>query len=242
MKEYSVAEKIRKKIESGGSDRLWTYAHFASLPTQAVAAALSRLKKDGIIERVRKGVYYKPKETRFGRTVPDAARVAVEILKGRKMRWGISGLPIYNALGLTTQISAIPTFDVERNSGIRSLRVNAKTKVRVKAGRNLKNMSPEERGVLDALRDIKSIPDTDPAEIVRRVADLSESERIDFEKLVKLSKDEPPRVKALLGTIGDMLGKGDEILRPLKDSLNPTTSYKLGISTVIPEAEAWKIR
>lgn len=240
MKDRSVAKKIRKRIESGGSDKLWTYAHFASLPTQAVAAALSRLNREGIIERVRKGVYYTPKETRFGRTSPDAARVATEVLTSRKMRWEIGGLPIYNALGLTTQISAIPTFDVEHNT--RSVRVGAKTRVRVKTARNLKNMTPDERGILDALRDIKTIPDSTPVEVVKRIADLSKTDRVNFEKLVKLSKNEPPRVRALLGTIGDMLGKDGKVLRPLKESLNPITTYKMGIFASIPEAEAWKIR
>lgn len=240
MKDRSVAAKIRKKIESAGDDRLWTYAHFASLPTQAVAAAFSRLSREGIIERVRKGVYYKSKETRFGRTSPDAARVATEVLTSRKTPWGVGGLPIYNALGLTTQISAIPTFAVEYNT--RSLRVNAETRVRVRTGRNLKNMTPEERGVLDALRDIKIIPDGDAVAVIKRLADLSKTKRINFEKLAKLSRNEPPRVRALLGTIGEMIGKDGEVLRALKESLNPTTTYKLGISAFIPEAQGWKIR
>jgi hypothetical protein len=241
MREKSITEKVRKKIEVGGTDKLWTYAHFESLPTQAVATALSRLAKEGVIERVRKGVYYKPKETRFGRTAPDGARVAVEVLKGRKTRWGVSGLPIYNALGLTTQISAVPTFDVNRET--RSLHTGSKTRVRVKArNRRVKDMTHEERGVLDALRDIKSIPDTDPAKTVGRIADLTKAGRISFERLVKLAKNEPPRVKALLGVIGEILGKSTEVLRPLKAALNPTTTYKIGISASIPEAEAWKVK
>ncbi len=67
----SVAHIVLGRIKRDGEDRLWTYKDFADLPTLAVAAALSRLTKKRRIRRVRKGVYYVPRVTRFGTTNPD---------------------------------------------------------------------------------------------------------------------------------------------------------------------------
>lgn len=68
-KKPKVARIVRARIEEGGPDTIWTYSDFAFLPPYAVAAALSRLSKKGVLKRVRKGLYYAPKETRFGKTV-----------------------------------------------------------------------------------------------------------------------------------------------------------------------------
>src|SRR5919198_4867498 len=99
MHDLAISEKISRKIEKGGLDRLWTYSDFRPFPQTAVAAALSRLAKQGVINRIRKGVYYKPKITRFGTTTPDAARVVEAVLKHRGVTATSSGLPAYNALG-----------------------------------------------------------------------------------------------------------------------------------------------
>ena len=93
---------------------MWTYDHFAGLPKFAVAAALSRLARKRIIHRVRKGVYYAPRKTRFGETVADPAAVTAAILKRRGIAWRVSGLPAYNGLGLTTQVSPTRVYAVHR--------------------------------------------------------------------------------------------------------------------------------
>src|ERR1700749_1414706 len=208
MRENSVAKAVRDKVERGAADKLWTYADFDGMSTLAVAAALSRLAKEGLIRRVRNGVYYKPRETRFGPTRPDAARVAEAVLGRRGIRWSSSGLPAYNALGLTTQVSAVPTFDVDRE--VTSLRTNPLRGVRLRTVDSLRGLKPEERSALDALRDLKSIPDTTPDEALKRVAELCRSGRVSFDRMAKHSGGEPPRVKALLGTVGTMIGRGDE--------------------------------
>ena len=48
---------VRQQIERGG-ERLWRLDDFRNLPLEAVAQALSRLKRQGRLERLSKGVYY----------------------------------------------------------------------------------------------------------------------------------------------------------------------------------------
>ncbi|MEO5936804.1 MAG: hypothetical protein ABIP81_06295 [Terriglobales bacterium] len=52
---------------------------------------------------------------------------------------------------------------------------------------------------------------------------------------------EPPRVRALLGVIGPGIHASPTLLARLKKSLNPTTSFKLGLSSTFPAARTWNI-
>jgi len=240
VKNDSISSLVRAKVQRGGSDRLWTYADFKSLPTLAVAAALTRMAKRGVIHRVRKGVYYTPRETRFGTSAPDPARIAAAVLNRRGIAWRQSGLPAYNALGLTTQVSPVSTFAVEDDVAIP--RTNSEGRINLRPVATVRSMTFEERAVLDALRDLKTIPDTSPAVVLDRIIELFKSGRLSFERIAKFGRKEPPRVRALLGMVGTMLGKEGETLAPLRDSLNGTTSFKLGIAADFPEARRWNIK
>ena len=57
-----ITASIRQRIERGG-ERLWRLDDFRDLPFTAVAQALSRLTRDGAIERLSKGVYYRNRQT-----------------------------------------------------------------------------------------------------------------------------------------------------------------------------------
>src|SRR5712692_4699227 len=110
----SIASAIRDRVEKGPGDSLWTFHDFKSFSTPAVAKTLSRLAIAGVVSRVQKGVYYRPKGTRFGVTKPDAAQVVATILNGRGVRWKLGGLAGWNALGFTTQVPAVTTVDIDR--------------------------------------------------------------------------------------------------------------------------------
>ena len=49
---------VRRRIERAG-ERLWRLEDFDDLPFSAVAQSLSRLTREGTIERLSKGVYYR---------------------------------------------------------------------------------------------------------------------------------------------------------------------------------------
>lgn len=61
----SVAYTVRKMVTES-TDRIWMYEDFVGLEAGAVSQALSRLAKEGIIRRIRKGAYYRPRQTIVG--------------------------------------------------------------------------------------------------------------------------------------------------------------------------------
>lgn len=234
----AVAETIRRKVENAAPERLWTFRDFASLPTSAVAKSLSRLTKEGVVHRLRKGVYYKPKISRFGALKPDPANVVAAVLDRKNVAWKPSGLSVWNAMGLTTQIAATFTFTADHY-----VRVTApNSRVRVSAASTLRGLSVEERAALDALRALRHIPDTTPGATIGRLIDLCRKGRLSFAKMMRAAKVEPPRVRALLGLIGTLLGETPESLTPLRHSLNSLTTFKLGLSENFPDAANWNIR
>ncbi len=240
MRSGTISKGIARKIERGGADRLWTYRDFRPFPESAVAAALSRLQKKGVLVRVRKGVYYRPRASRFGMSAPEPTRVAEAVLKRRGIRAVSSGLPGYNALGLTTQISAVPTFAVEKNVG--SLRTGKKSRIRLRPVDTIRGVKAEERVVLDSLRDLRSIPDTTPSEVLRKLARLFRERSVDYERVAHRARSEPPRVRALVGLLGSLIGAKRETLEKLAASLNKTTKFDYKLGAGFSQARRWGIR
>ena len=239
MRTGSISKTIAQMVDRGGVDRLWTYRDFKPFPESAVAAALSRLKKRGLLVRVRNGVYYRPRGSRFGMTAPEPTRVAEAVLRRRGIPAVSSGLPGYNALGLTTQVSPVPTFAVKGSVG--SLRTGRQNKIRLRPVASVYGLKREERIVLDSLRDLRSIPDTNPEEVLRKIAALFREGRVSYERVARAARTEPPRVRALVGFLGTMTGADHAILEKLRASLNKTTKFKYGLVRVFPEARTWGI-
>jgi hypothetical protein len=233
----ATAEIIRHKVERGREDRLWTFSDFATLPTYAVAKTLSRLAVEGVVRRVRKGIYYRPETTRFGATKPDLTRVFTETLDRKDVDWKPTGLSVWNSFGLTTQVPAITTFAVDRR-----VRVKAAGSMRVRIVPSFHSLSTEERAALDALRALRFVPDTTPAATLNRLVDLCRSGRLSFAKMSRAAFHEPPRVRALLGLMGTELGEDESTLAKLRHSLNRTTTFKLGLTSSFTTAAAWGIR
>lgn len=91
------------------ADRLaGSYLHLEELPgspAAARAAAHRAVKREELV-RVRRGLYFKGKKTRYGMTKPPVEDVALETL-GR-CGVGPSGVSAARAFGLTTQVPAVP--------------------------------------------------------------------------------------------------------------------------------------
>lgn len=241
----SIATKVRKRIEEGGEDRLWSYPNFHGLAPLAVAAALSRLSKgpNALLKRVRRGLYYHPKKTRFGETKPEVTDVMVHLLRHRGIAYAPSGTAAYNGLGLTTQMSPKITYRVNRP--IRSVEPGRKffgfKSVTLRPSYEVEGIASSELTALDALKDLDKIPDATPGETIDRILDLIHSRRLSFNRLTKLARHESPRVRALVGAIGTHIGE-EKRVASLRKSLNPFTTFHLNLGGVLPEATKWNIR
>ena len=96
----SITHLVRQRIENGG-ERLWRLEDFRDQSFMAVAQALSRLTRDGIIERLSKGIYFRPRATAFGKSLPNPAHIQkLASLRNPVFPAGISAASL---LGFTTQ-------------------------------------------------------------------------------------------------------------------------------------------
>jgi len=72
-RQRSIVGRIRVRIEAAG-ERVWRAADFQGADrawtAQAIAQALSRLSRQGVVRRFGKGLYYRGRETAFGPSLP----------------------------------------------------------------------------------------------------------------------------------------------------------------------------
>jgi hypothetical protein len=234
----SVAKITRDFIEQIEDTKIFTYNDIPSNKKSSVAIELSRLFKKGVIKKISKGKFYKPKQTRFGEIAPSDEEIAKSYLVEENAY--ITGYGGYNQLGLTTQIPNVITIASNRVPS----RISVKN-VNIRFVPNIANSGEKETQILqilDALRDIKNIPDNSPNDVVlliKKIVKKFEEKKI--KKMLELVNKYPPRVKALLGAILKEMGRWEEAYL-LKEMLNPLTRYKIGISVQsLPNRDEWKI-
>jgi len=229
-----VMQLVRRRIERGGH-RLWRLEDFRDLPFAAAAKSLSRLTRQGILERLSKGVYYRSRETAFGKSLPNPADMS-RLASKRKTVFP-SGIAAANLLGFTTQTGRRGEVATSALSLPRKL-IGSETVVHTRRPEAWAGLSDADAALLDFLRRGGKTSELSPEETVRRtVMILSEKGR--FERLLKIADSEPPRVRAILGAIGEQLGKREVSLRPLRQSLNPFSRFDFGSLSGLPAARNW---
>lgn len=223
---------------------VFTYADFSTKVKneEALRKALSRLVRSGKIAKLSKGKFYKPEETPFGPLTPDFKQVVKDLLETKgKVTGYLTGLSVYNTLGLTTQVSS--TIQIGKNE-IRNSFKRGKYTISFIKQKNIitKNNIPLLQ-ILDALRYIKKIPDAKIEKLCVRCCALIKDKSVkERERMVKLALKYPPSTRALLGAILCEIGS-DSLTTPLYTSLNPQTKYKLtGATRVLSQTERWRIQ
>ena len=103
----SVAESVKRAIKNKKAGEVFainSLTVFAAYK-EAVEKSLSRMVQEGEIERIRRGIYYKPKKSKyFGTVPPSAEKVAQAIARYNKAHIIPYGPMALNELGLTTQV------------------------------------------------------------------------------------------------------------------------------------------
>lgn len=232
-----TASVVRQRIEQGG-ERLWRLEDFRALPFTAVAQALSRLTRTGLIHRLSKGVYYRARQTAFGSSMPNPA--ALQGLISPQKGVFPSGLAAANLLGFTTQNARHDEIATSAMSLPRKL-IGPDTVIHTRRPEAWATLSQTDAAVLDFLRQAGQTGELSPTETIHRAMDLL-AERGRFERLLKVANSEPPRVRALLGALGERLGKKPTAIRQLRASLNPFSRFDFGSFAGLPNARAWQAK
>ena len=229
--------QVLQRIERSG-ERLWRHRDFRGLPSGAVAQALSRLARQGVLQRVGKGVYYRSRDTVFGKSRPNPA--ALTQLAANTRTVFPAGISAASLLGFTTQT---PSRGEVATSGLSlpKMLIGETTKIHTRRPESWKQLSETEAALLDFIRERgKTTELSRKATAVRLLKLLAEDGR--FEKLQQVANTEPPRVRALLGAIGEQLGKNPKILARLKESLNPLSRFDFGNLAELQYAEKWQVK
>jgi hypothetical protein len=232
-----VTGLVRQRIEQGG-ERLWRLEDFRDLPFAAVAQALSRLARADVIERLSKGVYYRTRQTVFGKSRPNPT--AIQKLAGRRKTVFPSGVAAANLLGFTTQSAKNGEVATSAMSLPRKL-IGQDTVIHTRRPEAWASLSETDAALLDFLRHAGKSSELSPNETIDRTVALV-SERGRFDRLLKVADSEPPRVRAMLGAIGQQIGKNPAALRRLRESLNPFSQFDFGMLAGLRHAREWQAK
>lgn len=235
----SLSSQVKERLNKFSNGQIFTYSDFSDLGNfEAVANALSRLKKSGVISRLAKGKYFVPKNTRFGTVGPSEAEILKSYLK--KQGGYVAGISTFNTLGLSTQVSNEILI-----SGVKSSRKQKLGQLNIRFQKGpLFNFKQEEIPliqILEALKEIKQIPDSNINNSIKILRNKIEGlEKNKKERLVQLVSNYRPSVNALLGAL---LEKSEpEMSNSLRKSLNPFSKYKIGISIdTLENKKKWNI-
>lgn len=238
-----VAEQIRNTIKRFPESQPFGYTDLGIDKKDFFSAAksLERLQKKGIIKKVAKGVFYIPRKTVFGELGPNNYGILERYLfeNGKRVAYE-TGFSLYNKLALTTQMA----FKIKVATKGNPIKINIGTlKVSsVKSYVDVTDQNYQLLGYLDALKDVKRIPDCSVSQAIKRMSflikDLTEKEK---KELIQYALFYPARVRALLGAILENLNVNIN-LEELKNSLNPLTKINLRIkATELPTIKNWNI-
>lgn len=206
------------------------------------AKALERIQKDGLIKRVSKGIFYKPRLTVFGELEPVYNELLQAYLfeNGKRIAY-ITGTSLFNQLGLTTQMAyRIKIASRQKRININRGTLQAKA---VKSYADVNENNYQILGILDAVKDIKNIPDCSVQQALRRLSSILQTyNEKQTDALIKYALLYPSRVRALVGAILEQIGRENKGLDNLNASLNPLSTIKLGINEVeLPTKSKWYI-
>jgi len=224
----SIAQTIQSNVDAMPAGQIFGYQELPSYvrSPSAVIKAIGRMVADKRLERYSKGKFYVPKKGLLGFRKPsDSEQIRSMLYKDGRLRGYVTGISLYNQLGLTTQVPR--TINVTINGGRQEKEFGT---IRIKTIVSRIPIVKKEVKLLqylDALKDIKKIPDSDvnvSLKIMRSyIFKLSVNEQ---KRLLKLAMTYySPQVKALVGLLFSSLEFS--IPDSLRLSLNPTTTYKL---------------
>lgn len=230
----SFRKEILGQIERIDTGRIFTFRDlsFETEKTANVAVLLSEQSRKGVLVRVEKGAYYRPKKPVLGLgKLPvyqdEQFRYLTEKLNGY-----ITGAYIYNKMGLTEQVAT--TITIATPNPVRRFRFKNLDIECVKAycmDYPDESLVPYLR-LLDAIKDMKRIPGTTGQDIYNRVKSqyFNGYSLPELEKIISLAKSYPPRVRKVAADIlGDI--RQTVLQTEMAKTILPTTRFNLDYKT-----------
>ncbi len=233
----SSAAVVRLLVETYPMGQIFTYDDL-KCDKAAAAIELSRLYKKGAIQKLTRGRFYKAAQGLFGPLRPNEEAILQAYQKSGQGYE--TGLMAYNRLGLTTQIPTV--IEIATTMEPRIIMIgNTKIKL-VRQRRSPKKSNIQLLQILDALRQIKKIPDATPSDVLINIKGIITQLSDDQIKVFsKLALDFTPRTRALVGAILEELDCR-YYTDAIKQSLNSMTTFRLGIKEgVLKYGREWKI-
>ncbi len=239
-----VSQKIGEQLKEMPEGKVFQYADLLIEPTEfeAAAKAMSRLVSAGIVKRAAKGQFYKPQQSIFGILKPsDDELMKPYIFKNGRRYAYVTGMSLYNVMGLTTQFAFTITLATPSRLKVKKV---GNTKIRtVKTYAEVTDENYIYLGFLDSLKDFTGILDIDQASAVKvltsKLRSFSEEQ---IQELITYALKYPPRVRAFLGALLENLNSSIN-LSALKNSYSPLSEFKFYITPkMLPTANQWNIK
>jgi len=236
----SISNYIQEQIEKAELGQIIQMKDF-NVPMDkriAMVKELSRLAQKGVVKRLERGKYYKPKNTIFGELKPSESEVVNSVVKANNGY--LSGISMFNSLGLTSQIAntiEIVVSDFRPPKEIAGLKIKFR-----KSAVTIDSENRDILPILDAFRYIAKIPDSTPDECLKVLIEIVKSlngikKWLLLENAVKYN----PSTRAVVGAVFE-LNFPTFTVENLYNSLNPLSVYRLGISNnILPNKSKWKI-
>lgn len=193
----SVASSVREEVNAS-TDQYWSVEDF-NLDSHAVASELSRLRRSGELESVRRGLYWRGRRTRFGQVGAPAVE-AVRKLVSEDEALGAAGWYATNLLRLSTQVSPVPTVAVTCRvpTGLKDVRVVDRSN---RTGRRAAQLNETEVTYLEALEAWEDNVEVSNEEAFGRFVELLKLKDMREDKLVEASGTESSRVRERLRSV-----------------------------------------
>jgi len=193
----STAAAVRRRVLQS-NDRFWRVEDFSG-PPNAVGLELRRLAAAGELERVRRGVYWRGRRSRFGMAAPAALSALREVV-GPGQAVGASGWYATNLLGLSTQVSPVPVVSITTRSpqGLRGIKVINRSG---RIGRREARLNELEVTILEALEGWDRYVELSPSSARDRFVELLRGHDVRVDRLVRAARTESTRVRERLRAV-----------------------------------------
>lgn len=238
----SISQIIQQKINRLAEGSTFKYNQLALKPEELTAATktMERLVTKGVIGRISKGLFYKPRKTVFGNLKPTEEELLKPYLfeNGKRVAY-ITGTSLYNKMGLTTQVPTRIKIACRR----KRITISSGSLQAIPASCyvDISDSNYYLLELLDALKDFKQIADLNKLSAIKiltgRLRELTPTET---KQILNCSLAYPPRVRALLGALLEKTNSPIDLTK-LSRSLNPLSEFDYHINGILPTAKNWRI-